>query len=68
MLLDLPAAPHLLDRIRDKVRVKHYSLRIEEAYLDRIKRFILFDGKRHPSEPGAPQVEALVTHLSGMFK
>jgi len=44
------------------------SLRMEEAYLDRIKRFIFFHGKRHSSEPGAPQVEVLITHLTGMFK
>ena len=38
---------------------------MEEAYLDRIRRFILFHGKRHPSESGVPQIEALVTDLSG---
>lgn len=44
------AAPRLLDQVRAKIRVKHYSLRTEEASLDWIKRFVLFHGKRRPSE------------------
>jgi len=54
----------LLDRVRHKIRVKHYSLRTEQAYVDWIKRFILFHDKRHPSELGAPEVEAFLTHLA----
>ena len=41
-------APRLLDQVRDRLRVKHYSIRTEQAYLGWIKRFILFHGKRHP--------------------
>ena len=48
--MDSPPALRLLDRVRDKIRVKHYSIRTEQAYLDWIKRFILFHGKRHPAE------------------
>ena len=62
--MDSPPALRLLDRVRDKIRVKHYSIRTEQAYLDWIKRFILFHGKRHPSELGAPEVEAFLTHLA----
>jgi len=57
-------APRLLDRVRDTIRVKHYSLRTEQAYLDWIKRFILFHGKRHPSELGAVDIAAFLTHLA----
>ncbi len=57
-------APPLLDRVRDKIRVKHYSIRTEESYCHFIKRFILFHGKRHPDELGAPEVEAFLTHLA----
>ncbi len=56
--------PKLLDRTRDRLRLKHYSIRTEEAYLQWIKRFILFHDKRHPSEMGVPEVEAFLTHLA----
>ncbi|MEQ1667421.1 MAG: integron integrase [Sulfuriferula sp.] len=56
--------PKLLDRVRDKLRVKHYSIRTEQVYLDWIKRYILFHGKRHPQEMGAVEVEAFLTHLA----
>lgn len=44
--------PRLLDQVRDALRVRHYSLRTEEAYLHWIRRFILFHGERHPCEMG----------------
>ena len=44
----VPNPPKLLDLVRDKIRVKHYSIRTETQYLQWIKRFILFHGKRHP--------------------
>jgi hypothetical protein len=56
--------PRLLDRVRDKLRVKHYSIRTEQTYLDWIKRYILFHGKQHPQEMGAAEVEAFLTHLA----
>ena len=39
--------PKLLDQVRDKLRVKHYSIRTEQTYVDWIKRYIFFHGKRH---------------------
>jgi integron integrase len=54
----------LLDRVRDRVRVLHYSIRTEDAYVQWIRRFILFHGKRHPQEMGAPELEAFLTHLA----
>ena len=56
--------PKLLDQVREKIRLKHYSIRTEQAYVDWIRRFILFHGKRHPAEMGAPEVEAFLTHLA----
>ncbi|BBA34416.1 integron integrase [Methylocaldum marinum] len=50
--------------MRDKIRVKHYSLRTEDAYVQWIKRFILFHGKRHPKDMSAPEVEAFLSHLA----
>ena len=56
--------PKLLDLVRDKIRVKHYSIRTETQYLQWIKRFIFFHGKRHPKDMGAGEVEAFLTHLA----
>ncbi len=58
------AAPRLLDQVRGKIRLKHYSLRTEQAYLDWIRRFIRHFGKRHPREMGAAEVEAFLTCLA----
>jgi integron integrase len=63
----VPAAPHapkLLDQVRDKIRVKHYSIRTETQYLQWIRRFILFHGKRHPRDMGAAEVEAFLSYLA----
>jgi integron integrase len=57
-------SPRLLQQVRDRIRARHYSLRTERTYLDWIKRFILFHGKRHPRELGAPEVEAFLSHLA----
>ncbi len=56
--------PKLLDRVRERIRFKHYSIRTEDSYVQWIKRFILFHGKRHPAEMGAVEVEAFLTHLA----
>ena len=37
----------------DRIRVKHYSIRTETQYVQWVRRFILFHGKRHPPEMGA---------------
>ncbi len=54
----------LLDRVRDRIRLEHYSIRTEQAYCDWIRRFIIFHGKRHPSAFGATEVEAFLTSLT----
>jgi len=46
------------------MRVRHYSLRTERAYLDWVRRFVLFHGKRHPERLGAAEVQAFLTHLA----
>lgn len=61
---DQSQAPRLLDQVRAKIRLKHYSIRTEQAYVDWIRRFILHFGKRHPQEMGAGEVEAFLTHLA----
>ena len=61
--LPLPP-PRLLDQVRSAIRVRHYSIRTEAAYTDWVRRFILFHGKRHPLQLGAPEVAAFLTHLA----
>ena len=56
--------PRLMVRVREAIRVRHYSLRTEEAYLQWVRRFILFHGKRHPENRGEPEVAAFLTHLA----
>ena len=48
-----PNPPRLLDRLREALRVRHYALRTEQAYVDWARRYILFHGKRHPESLGA---------------
>lgn len=54
----------LLDQVRDRLRVRHYSLRTEQAYLSWIRRFILASDKRHPAQMGQAEVEAFLTRLA----
>ena len=56
--------PKLLDQVRAKIRIKHYSIRTEQAYVDWIRRYILFHGKRHPQEMGKSEVEQFLSHLA----
>jgi integron integrase len=56
--------PRLLDRVRQVLRVKHYAIRTEEAYVGWIRRYVLFHQKRHPQEMGMPEVEAFLTDLA----
>ncbi len=59
-----PHSPKLLDQVRDVIRLKHYSIRTEQAYLGWIKRYILYNGKRHPKDMGANEVTRFLTHLA----
>jgi len=54
----------LLDQMRNVIRLKHMSLRTEEAYVSWVKRFILFHDKRHPADMGADDIRAFLTHLA----
>src|SRR5438876_3310410 len=65
----LPAAPRqskpkLLDQVRQLMRLRHYSLRTEEAYVSWIRRYILFNGKRHPRELDEKHVSQFLTDLA----
>src|SRR4051812_15669532 len=54
----------LLDQLREVIRLKHYSLRTEEAYVDWARRFVRYCALRHPSECGAPEVKGFLSDLA----
>src|SRR5208282_6930565 len=53
-----------MEQCREVMRFHRLALRTEEAYLQWIKRFVFFHGKRHPKEMGEPEVQAFLTHLA----
>ncbi len=57
-------SPKLLDRLRAEIRVRHYSIRTEEVYVDWARRFILYHNKKHPKDMGAEQVRDFLSHLA----
>src|SRR5438034_11811780 len=59
-----PGKPKLLDQVRTFMRARRYSLRTEEAYLDWIRRFIVFHGKRHPRELREREITEFLTDLA----
>jgi integron integrase len=58
------SSPKLLDRVRWLLRAKHYSIRTEQAYVDWIRRFILFHHKRHPNDMGEKEISDFLSHLA----
>ncbi|HBK56629.1 MAG TPA: hypothetical protein DDZ76_10185 [Xanthomonadales bacterium] len=59
-----PRPARLMDEVRRCLRLKHYSLHTEQAYVGWIRRFILASGKRHPREIGGPEVERFLSSLA----
>jgi len=58
------AEKKLFNQVADALRVKHYSYRTEQTYVDWIRRYILFHNKRHPSEMGETEVQAFIIYLA----
>jgi integron integrase len=59
-----PAPPRLLDLVTRRIRERRLSLRTEEAYRMWARRYVLFHGKRHPSELGLGELNAFLSHLA----
>jgi site-specific recombinase XerD len=59
-----PRNPRLLDEVRTVIRLKHYSIRTEQAYIHWIRRFILYHQKRHPREMAETEVVDFLSHLA----
>jgi len=57
-----PAKPKLLDQVRDRIRLKHYSSRTEDVYLDWAKRYVLYHNKTHQQEMGKKEIEDFLTY------
>ncbi len=60
----MEAKKKLLDVVRDKIRVKHYSLSTEKTYIHWIKSYILFHDKKHPIKMGKAEIEQYLTNLA----
>ena len=54
----------LLDQLRGEIRLRHYSIRTEHAYVDWVVRFIKFHGLRHPKDMGPTEITAFLSHLA----
>jgi site-specific recombinase XerD len=64
MFMESSAPPKLLDRVRQAIRLKHYSYRTEQTYVSWIKRYILFHNKQHPKDMGVEEVRTFLSHLA----
>jgi len=56
--------PKLLDQLRERVRLKHYSYKTEQSYVQWVKRYILFHNKRHPKDMGEKEIAQFLSHLA----
>jgi len=54
----------LLERVRVELRTKHYSRRTEEVYVNWIRRFIIFNNKRHPKDMGTEEIKSFISNLA----
>lgn len=54
----------LLTRLREAIRLRHYSLRTERSYSDWVRRYIRYHGMRHPSQLGGAHVTAFLSSLA----
>jgi integron integrase len=59
-------ASHLISRVREAIRLRHYSLRTERSYCDWIRRYVRHHGMRHPSQMGAEHVTSFLSALASV--
>jgi len=62
--MEVSKKPMLLEVVRQRIRLKHYSHRTEKSYVQWIRRFVRFHNRRHPRELGKTEIEAFLTHLA----
>ena len=61
-------SPKLLDQVRFEIRTRHYSIRTEDSYITWIKRFILFNNKKHPAQMGEEEINNYMKFLAVKVK
>ena len=66
--MELNQSSTLLGRVREVIRYKHYSIRTERTYVEWVRRFVAFHGRRHPREMGAEEVRAFLGYLAAELK
>lgn len=54
----------LLDQVKEVIRKKHYSYKTEDAYVNWVKRYILFHNKKHPVDMGEKEISAFISDLA----
>jgi len=54
----------LLDRLREAIRIRHFSARTEEAYAGWVRRYIMFHGMRHPEQMGEAEIRDFLSDLA----
>ncbi|NVK02533.1 MAG: integron integrase [Oceanospirillaceae bacterium] len=54
----------LLDVVRQRIRLKHYSHRTEKSYIHWIRHFVRFHNRQHPRDMGKPEIESSLTYLA----
>jgi integron integrase len=57
-------SPKLLDQLREQIRLKHYSFKTEQSYVQWVKRYILFHNKRHPKDMGEEEITRFLSQLA----
>jgi integron integrase len=57
-------SPRLLDQLRYRIRFRHYSVRTEDAYVQWVRRYVVFHGRRHPRELGAEHLTSFLSSLA----
>jgi integron integrase len=66
--MEMNQSSTLLGRLREVIRYKHYSIRTEQSYVEWVRRFVSFHGRRHPREMGAEEVRAFLGYLAVELK
>src|SRR3984957_758331 len=64
----MPEGRGLFEVARERIRTRHLAFRTEQTYLQWMRRYVKFHGRRHPRDMGAAEVEAFLTHLAVQAK
>jgi integron integrase len=60
----MPQGRGLFEVAREMMRTRHMALRTEQTYLQWMRRYVKFHGRRHPRDLGPAELEAFLTHLA----